>query len=108
MMPTELQTQRLHLRPFRPGDVEDALEYRDDQEFARFLHHLPQRPVTRQDAEAWVALNMSEPWDRSPTFAVVLASKLIGTVNFEVDPGRAVCDARLRHWACVVGQRDRH
>jgi ribosomal-protein-alanine N-acetyltransferase len=28
---------------------------------------------------------MSEPWDRSPTFAVVLDGSLIGTVNFEVE-----------------------
>jgi [ribosomal protein S5]-alanine N-acetyltransferase len=82
--PTELRTARLLLRPFRADDVEDALEYRDDPEFARFLTHVPQ-PFTRRDAEAFVALNMSEPWERSPTFAVVLEGKLIGTVNFEID-----------------------
>jgi ribosomal-protein-alanine N-acetyltransferase len=48
------------------------------------LPHIPQ-PFTRRDAEAFVALNMSEPWERSPTFAVVLEGTLIGTVNFEVD-----------------------
>jgi len=32
-----------------------------------------------------VALNMSEPWETSPTFAVVLHGTLIGTVNLEVD-----------------------
>ena len=82
--PTELHTERLHLRPFQPRDVLDALEYRNDPEFARFLPQIPQ-PFTMEDAEAFVALNMSEPWDRSPTFAVVLSAKLIGTVNFEVD-----------------------
>jgi [ribosomal protein S5]-alanine N-acetyltransferase len=82
--PAELRTERLLLRPFQAGDVEDALAYRDDPEFARFLSHVPQ-PFTRSHAEAFVALNMSEPWDRSPTFAVVLDEKLIGTVNLEVD-----------------------
>jgi ribosomal-protein-alanine N-acetyltransferase len=82
--PTVLHTERLLLRPFQDADVEDALSYRDDQEFARFLPHVPQ-PFTRKDAEAFVTLNMSEPWDRSPTFAVVLDGTLIGTVNFEVD-----------------------
>ena len=81
--PTVLRTERLLLRPFQPGDVDDALAYRDDEEFARFLPHVPQ-PFTRKDAEAFVTLNMSEPWDRSPTFAVVLDTTLIGTVNFEV------------------------
>jgi ribosomal-protein-alanine N-acetyltransferase len=83
-VPIELRTERLLLRPFQARDVEDALAYRDDLEFARFLPHIPQ-PFTRRDAEAFVALNMSEPWNRSPVFAVVLNGKLIGTVNFEVD-----------------------
>jgi [ribosomal protein S5]-alanine N-acetyltransferase len=82
--PTEITTERLVLRPFGAGDVADALAYRDDREFARFLPHIPQ-PFTRRDAEAFVATNMAEPWDRSPTFAVVLDGRVIGTVNFEVD-----------------------
>jgi RimJ/RimL family protein N-acetyltransferase len=83
-LPTEIHTARLLLRPFEAGDVEDALAYRNDAEFARFLPHIPQ-PFTRADAEAFVALNTSEPWDRSPTFAVVLDGAVIGTVNLEVD-----------------------
>ena len=82
--PTELRTERLLLRPFQAGDVADALAYRNDEQFARFLHHVPQ-PFTSAHAEAFVALNMSEPWDRSPVFAVVLDGRLIGTVNLEVD-----------------------
>jgi RimJ/RimL family protein N-acetyltransferase len=81
---TVLRTKRLLLRPFAAGDVADVLVYRDDAEFARFLSHVPQ-PFTRSDAEAFVALNMAEPWDRSPTFAVVLGERVIGTVNLEVD-----------------------
>jgi ribosomal-protein-alanine N-acetyltransferase len=81
---TSLQTARLLLRPFQADDVTDALAYRNDPEFARFLPHIPQ-PFTRRDAEAFVALNMSEPWERSPTFAVVFQRKMVGTVNFEVD-----------------------
>ena len=82
--PIVLRTERLTLRPFQDSDVEDALSYHDDREFARFLPHIPQ-PFTRRDAEAFVALNMSEAWERSPTFAEVLEGTLIGTVNFEVD-----------------------
>lgn len=36
----ELRTERLLLRPFQVGDVGDALAYRDDEEFARFLPHI--------------------------------------------------------------------
>ena len=50
-IPTEIKTDRLVLRPFQADDVEDALAYRDDIEFARFLPHIPQ-PFTRRDAEA--------------------------------------------------------
>ena len=81
----ELRTERLVLRPFQTGDVADALAYRDDQQFARFLSHIPQ-PFTRPDAEAFVRLNMSEPWNKSPTIAVVLGGRVIGTVNLEVNP----------------------
>jgi ribosomal-protein-alanine N-acetyltransferase len=81
----EIRTARLLLRAFRTEDVEDALAYRDDAEFAQFLPHIP-RPFTRADAEAFVATNMNEPWESLPTFAVVLDDRVIGTVNFHVDP----------------------
>jgi [ribosomal protein S5]-alanine N-acetyltransferase len=96
--PTVLHTERLVLRPFQDSDVEEALSYRDDREFARFLPHIPQ-PFTRRDAEAFVALNMSEPWERSPTFAVVLENTLIGTVNFEIDT-----DARTAMLGYAIGR----
>ena len=84
MTPIELRTPRLLLRPFQVSDAGDALAYRDDEVFARYLPHVP-IPFTRRHAEALVQRNLSEPWDRSPTFAVVLAQTVIGTVNFEVD-----------------------
>jgi [ribosomal protein S5]-alanine N-acetyltransferase len=82
--PTELRTERLTLRWFRESDVVDALTYRNNDEFARFLPHVPQ-PFTKQDAEAFVKLNMSEPQESSVTFAVVLSERVIGTVNLELD-----------------------
>jgi ribosomal-protein-alanine N-acetyltransferase len=83
----EIRTARLLLRAFRADDVDDALAYRNDAEFARFLPHVPQ-PFTRADAEAFVALAMDEPWDTFPTFAVVLDERLIGTVSFHVEPAK--------------------
>lgn len=79
-----ITTTRLLLRRFRQTDVEDALAYRDDPEFARFLPHLPQ-PYTRTHAEAFVETNMTEPWEIYPTFAVVFEDRLIGTVNFSIE-----------------------
>jgi [ribosomal protein S5]-alanine N-acetyltransferase len=80
-----LRTARLTLRAFRVTDVDDALAYRNDPEFARFLRHIPQ-PFTRADAEAFVQVNMTEPWETLPTFAVVLDDRVIGTVNFNIKP----------------------
>jgi ribosomal-protein-alanine N-acetyltransferase len=89
IVPTELRTERLLLRPFRAGDVDDALAYRNDAEFSRYLPHIPY-PFERRHAEAFVALNMSESWETSPTFAIVFEGRVIGTVNLEVDvPARA-------------------
>ena len=80
----ELQTERLLLRRFRETDVDDALAYRNDPEFARYLPHIPQ-PFTRADAIAFVTTNMTEPWHSLPTFAVVYDGRLIGTVNLDID-----------------------
>jgi [ribosomal protein S5]-alanine N-acetyltransferase len=85
----ELRTSRLLLRPFHQGDVDDALAYRDDAEFSRYLPHIPQ-PFTRRDAEASVARNIADPWDIFPTFAVVLEGTVIGTVDLEVDRTHAI------------------
>jgi ribosomal-protein-alanine N-acetyltransferase len=94
-----LHTPHLLLRSFRADDVADALAYRDDPEFARFLPHIPQ-PFTLRDAEEFVARNMSEPWDTLPTFAVVLDGHVIGTVNFEIDKSIAMLGYALArtHW----------
>jgi RimJ/RimL family protein N-acetyltransferase len=104
--PVELQTNRLLLRRFRPSDVDDALVYRDDTEFSRYLPHIPQ-PFTRRDAEEFVARNMAEPWDQSPTFAVVLKGTVIGTVNLEVDQAHAIAMLGFAigraHWGKGIG-----
>jgi ribosomal-protein-alanine N-acetyltransferase len=81
---TELRTARLLLRSLRATDVDDVRAFRDDPEFARFLPHIPQ-PFTRADAEAFVTTNMSERSETLPVFAVVLADRVIGTVNFWLD-----------------------
>src|SRR5262245_20802336 len=87
--PVELHTSRLLLRQFRSSDVDDALAYRDDAEFSRYLPHIPQ-PFTRRDAEEFVARNMAEPWDQSLTFALVLRGTVIGTVNLDVDQAHGI------------------
>jgi ribosomal-protein-alanine N-acetyltransferase len=89
MRGTILRTERLLLRPFKEDDVEAALNYRDDEAFARFLPHIPQ-PFTRADAERFVTANMEEPWEKFATFAIELDGRLIGTVNLDIDVDKQI------------------
>jgi len=104
--PVELRTNRLLLRQFRPDDVDDALAYRDDAEFSRYLPHIPQ-PFTRRDAEAYVAGNIADPWGQCPTFAVVFEGAEIGTVNFDVEPAHRIAMLGFAigraHWGRGIG-----
>jgi ribosomal-protein-alanine N-acetyltransferase len=102
----ELRTDRLWLRRFLPGDVDDALAYRDDPEFSRYLPPIPQ-PFRREHAERFVIQNMSDPWDSSPTFAIVLDGRVIGTVSFDVDRDQQLAMVGFaigrRHWGKGYG-----
>ncbi|MDX2088563.1 MAG: GNAT family N-acetyltransferase [Kofleriaceae bacterium] len=83
-LPCELTTARTVLRPFRATDVDDALAYRNAPELARHLPHLP-IPFTRGDAEAFVAQNISDSWTTDPTFAIVHAHHVVGTISLEIE-----------------------
>ena len=84
MAKAELRTERLLLRSFEASDVDDVLAYATDQEFRRFLAHLPEG-YGRGDAEAFVARNISESWENRRTFALVLGDTVIGALSFDVD-----------------------
>jgi len=79
----EIKTDRLILRHFSVGDVDDVFEYSDDSEFARFLG-TPQ-PFTRWDAEKWVARQVLTPWDTTPMFAIQFEGKVIGFIKLNVE-----------------------
>jgi RimJ/RimL family protein N-acetyltransferase len=83
-LPCELTTPRTLLRPFRLTDVDDALAYRNDAELARYLPHIP-IPFMRADAAAFVAENVADSWTTDPTFAIVHAGRVVGTINLEVE-----------------------
>jgi [ribosomal protein S5]-alanine N-acetyltransferase len=106
VQPIELRTNRLLLRQFSSSDVDDVLLYRDDADFSRYLPHIPQ-PFTRQDAEEFVARNIGEPLDKSPTFAVVLEGAVIGTVNLDVEQAHGIAMLGFAisrvHWGKGIG-----
>ncbi len=82
---TELETERLLLRPFRFGDEADVLAYCSEPGFARFLPHLPQ-PYTVRDAAEFVANRALDSWEVQPYFAITLGGRVIGGLDFRVEP----------------------
>ena len=99
--PIELQTERLLLRPWSVGDVEDVLAYSQDEEMLRFLPSVPS-PFTRTDAEKFVAQRILRSWATSPAFAIVFDSAVIGDIGLGVDVDNAVGDLAYdisrAHW----------
>ncbi len=81
--PTELRTERLHLRPFQLEDVDDVFEYASDPEWAPYLP-IPQ-PYQRHDAEEFIAKQVLASWETSPAWAVVLDGKVVGGLSVRID-----------------------
>lgn len=81
--PFTLTTQRLVLRPFRSGDVDDVFAYARDDEFGRYLP-IP-HPYERHHAEEFVAMAAETDWSRHPHLAIVLDNRVIGGTNIRVD-----------------------
>ena len=79
----ELRTERLLLRPFEFGDVDDVASYASDPEVGRYLP-LPQ-PYTRDDAVEFIARQALAEWSTRPTFAIVLDGHAVGSVSLRVN-----------------------
>ena len=80
----ELNTERLLLRPFRLADVDDAFSVASEPEWARYLPLVPQ-PYSRQDAEEFVARQLLLSWDTNPGWAIVMKSRVVGSIALGVD-----------------------
>ena len=80
--PTELNTERLLLRPFRLSDIDDVLDYASDPDWAAFYP----RPYDRGSTEYMVAQAVLSSWDKKAQFAIVFEGRVIGLVELTVDP----------------------
>jgi RimJ/RimL family protein N-acetyltransferase len=69
MLPEVIETNRLVLRPFELGDVDDVYAYAQDEEWSRFLRALP-RPYERKDAEQFIARQLLLDRVAQPTVSV--------------------------------------
>ncbi len=79
----ELTTERLLLRPLAIGDVDDVLAYASDTEVGRYLP-VPQ-PYERDDAVEFIARKILDDWSTEPTFAIVWARHVIGSISLHVN-----------------------
>ncbi|MCY4110286.1 MAG: GNAT family N-acetyltransferase [Chloroflexi bacterium] len=73
VMPKEIRTERLLLRPLRMSDVDVVYQYAQDPEWARYLD-VPQ-PYLRSDAEEFVSQQLDYP-----SWAIVFEGRMVGGV----------------------------
>lgn len=79
-LPDVIETERLRLRPWRIGDVDDVFAYAQDPEWRRYLRLLPS-PYGRGDAERFVARQLLNDFAAHPAWAVTLDDTAIGGIN---------------------------
>jgi len=84
VLPEVIETERLRLRPFQLGDVDDVLAYAQDPEWARFLRDLPQ-PYGRAEAERAVAQQVVMDRTQAPNWAMVKDGRVVGGIVLLVD-----------------------
>ncbi len=80
LIPYVINTNRLALRPFEFGHVDDILAYAADEEWSRYLAGTP-RPYRREDAVQFVARQALTDRTVHPAWAVVYDGTAIGGIN---------------------------
>jgi [ribosomal protein S5]-alanine N-acetyltransferase len=83
-LPELVQTDRLRLRPWELGDVDDVFSYAQDEEWARFLRILP-RPYLRRHAEEFIARQILMDRVTHVAWAVLLEDAVVGGINVRFD-----------------------
>lgn len=84
--PHVIETERLLLRPFELGDVDDVYAYARDAEWSRYLRALP-RPYERVHAEQFIARQILLDQVEHVAWAIVAEHRVVGGIglrfNFE-------------------------
>lgn len=92
MIPKELQTERLTLRPFTLNDAQAVFEYwNSDPNWSRFNESVP-ADYTALDAEQFVTDMIAREHEDRPNWAVLVDDEVVGIVSltFEQDHRIAV------------------
>jgi len=94
--PSELQTERLVLRPFRPDDGEAIAHYANDEEYRRYLS------PTHPEPEELVAHNLTADWSVERPWVITLDNVIVGSVflgiNGEDDAAELACLVAPPFW----------
>jgi ribosomal-protein-alanine N-acetyltransferase len=95
----ELKTERLVLRPFGLGDVDDMVAMGG---FPTWDGSGPTKPYTRRHAEEMLAQRVLDTWDTKPGFAVVLDGTVVGVVGMNINPAHETAEIgyslQEKHW----------
>ena len=83
-LPKVIDTERLELRPFDFGDIDDVFAYAQDPEWSRYLRALP-RPYERTDAKQFIARQVLLDRTTHPVWAITLDGVVIGGVGLRID-----------------------
>jgi len=79
VLPTEIRTARLLLRPIRLTDAADVFAYASDSEWGRYLP-VPQ-PYQQMDAERFCASSLLMDRNERPGWGVSLDGHVVGGIN---------------------------
>ena len=82
---TNLNTERLLLRPFRLEDVDDVVAYANDEQWSQYLVRIPY-PYTRRDGEQFIAYALGSSWEEIPQWAIVLDGTVVGGITLDIVP----------------------
>lgn len=83
ILPKEITTERLLLRQYDFGDLDDVFKYASDEEWQQYLP-LP-HPYERQHAIEFLARTILLDWTQHPSWAIVESGKSVGGVNIRFD-----------------------
>ena len=92
MIPDQLETANLALRPFQPGDTDAVFAYwQSDASWAQFNASVPE-DFEREDAENFVATMCQRDRAMAPNWAMLINDVVVGVVSltFEQDCRLAV------------------
>lgn len=99
--PKELHTERLLLRPFRPGDVDAIARYASDEKYLRFLS------PTHPGAKEFVDRNVGADWSVERSWVITLDGEIVGSVflgiNANDNAAELACLVAPEFWRMGIG-----